>query len=352
MSEMPPSLGRRPDCRYPQSHPTARTIQAEIAAIAENRRRCTSFYLDTVEGMSNDGILSREGDDHHQGLARSHKLSDGSIYFFLSHSELDEGDQGSLSCYRYAGPTDNEHVLDTQPLTVAPMRQIVMLDERHPSDIVFLPDVNGLDAGYVFVTLEFDRHVVACYRWNPAAGLVFQGLVPQGLPADGPNFLFVDRVDNVFYLGIASFHWGWGQLLSARDRDLFPGCTEGSMDVLAFRPVGMFPFPVRGASQTKLIRDSEGDWYLLGYRSDPEGDEHGDDYVDGYRVRFSAFCITPLLFSVHIFFRPGDTGFASTGTHYVEPSGRLLISSSYRWAEDEGPADSSYVSRVDECPSS
>jgi hypothetical protein len=36
----------------------------------------------------------------------------------------------------------------------------------------------------------------------------------------------------------------------------------------------------------------------------------------------------------------------------VERSGRLLLSSSYRWAEDEGPGTSSYVSRVDECPSS
>ncbi len=52
-------------------------------------------------------------------------------------------------------------------------------------------------------------------------------------------------------------------------------------------------------------------------------DEHSADYVDVY----------------------------GAGTHYVEPSGRLLISSSYRWSEDEGPGSSSYVSRVDECPS-
>ncbi|HEX9529082.1 MAG TPA: hypothetical protein VF951_16410 [Streptosporangiaceae bacterium] len=38
-------------------------------------------------------------------------------------------------------------------------------------------------------------------------------------------------------------------------------------------------------------------------------------------------------------------------THHVEPSGRLLLGSYYRWAKDEGPGDSRYVSRVDECPS-
>ena len=91
-----------------------------------------------------------------------------------------------------------------------------MLNERHPSDVVFLPDVNRLDSGYVFLTQEFDRHVVTCYRWDPAAGLALNGDVPQGFPAEGPNFLFLDRVDNVFYLGIASDHWGWGQLLAAR----------------------------------------------------------------------------------------------------------------------------------------
>jgi hypothetical protein len=71
-----------------------------------------------------------------------------------------------------------------------------------------------------------------------------------------------------------------------------------------------------------------------------------------YGVRFNPFAITPLLFSVHVILKPGDTGFASTGTHHVESSGRLLLSSCYRRAKDEGPGDSSYVSRVDECPSS
>ena len=51
--------------------------------------------------------------------------------------------------------------------------------------------------------------------------------------------------------------------------------------------------------------------------------------------------------------KPGDTGFASTGTHHhVEPSGRLLVSSSYRWSKNERPGGAGYVSRVDELPSS
>jgi len=341
-----------PPCRYPQSHATKRNIRTELDAVAANRRHCTSFYLDTIEAMSND-LFSTEGEDHHQGLARTHRLSDGSIYFFLAHSEVDPGDQGSVSQYRYAGPTDGDHVLSTSPLTVAPMTQLLPIDEQHPSDIVFLPDVNDIDAGYLFVTEEFVNHRVTVYRWEPGHALATQGRIFQGFPVGGPNFLFVDRVGADYYLGIASNNWGWGDLFRARATALFPKCVKGALDVSAFEPAGMFPFPVLdGPSQVKLVRDGEGQWNLLAFRSDPSDDPNGDDYIDVYAVTFSPFAISYRLFSVHIFFRSGDTGFASTGTHFVERSGRLLISSSYRWAKDEGPGDSSFVSRVDECPSS
>jgi hypothetical protein len=45
-----------------------------------------------------------------------------------------------------------------------------------------------------------------------------------------------------------------------------------------------------------------------------------------------------VMFSVHVFFPAGDTGFAKTGTHYIEPSGRMLLSKwqsqSYRYGAD------------------
>jgi hypothetical protein len=345
---------RPPSCTYPQSNALAGDLESVLEALANNKDNRSSFYLDTVEGMSNDW-RSSEGEDHHQGLARTHKLSDGSIYFFLSHSEVGEGEQGSVSQYRYAGPTDLEHVLGTSPLTVAPMEERLLLDERHPSDITFLPDVNELDAGYLFVTEEFDQHSVFVYRWAPGQGFALQGQIWQGFPPGGPNFLFIDRVGDLYYFGIASSNWGWGKLLVARDRALFPECAMGSLNVSAFEPAtpeSLFPFPVQGASQNKLIRDATGQWYLLGFRSDPTDDPNGTDYIDVYGVSFSPFMISHLLFSVHVSFPAGDTGFASTGTHYVERSGRLLLSSSYRWAEDEGPRESSFVSRVDECASS
>jgi hypothetical protein len=168
-------------CVYPQSNATSLPIRSELQALAANGSSCTSLYLDTVEGMSNDWVSS-EGEDHHQGLARTHKLSDGAIYFFLSHSELDPGDKGSVSQYRYDGPTDQEHVLETSPLTVAPMAQLLPIDEQHPSDIEFLPEVNGIDAGYLFVTEEFVNRRVTVYRWEPFQDLVVQGRIFQGFP--------------------------------------------------------------------------------------------------------------------------------------------------------------------------
>jgi hypothetical protein len=349
----PIAESRRGHCRYPQSHALAGDIKDALESIAANRGDCSRFYLDTVESMSSGG------DNHHQALARTHQLSDGSIYFFLAHSDLSPfSGRGILAQFRYTGPTDQEHVLETSPLTVAPMEELLRIDDRHPSDIAFLSDVNNLDAGYLLVAKEFDKRRISIYRWAPRQELILLGQVFQGFPSvlpgdpeshGGPNFLFIDRVDHTYYLGVASSHWGWGQLLSAREDRLFPKCRQGSLDVSAFVPESMFPFPVTGGpSQTKLIRTTAGDWYLLAFRG---ADEHADDYVDVYGVRFSPFAISYLLCSVHVFFRPGDTGFVSTGTHYVEQSGRLLLSSSYRWAEDEGPGGSSYVSRVDECPS-
>lgn len=348
---------------YPQSHATASDILTDLAGVAALRDACTSFYLDTTQGMSNSDIGdigTSEGEDHHQGLACSHLLSDGSIYWFLSHSEVEQGDQGSLTQYRYDGPRDTDHVLQTSPLTVAPMAtEPLMIDERHPSDIAFLPDVNGADAGYLLVTEEDDQHVLAVYRWAPGQQLTVQGqipLAPQTFPPLGPNFLFIDRIDDRYCLGIASNNWGNGYLYWAAQDKLFPASATGGLDVTAFAPdpaATPFAFPVAdGPCQTKLIRDLTGAWSLLAFRADPNDKEDATDYVDVYPVTFAPFAIGDRIANVHISFNAGDTGFASTGTHHVEASGRLLISSSYRWAEDEGPGSSSYVSRVDECPSS
>jgi hypothetical protein len=342
-----------PARRYPQSHRLSGEIRPVIDALAANRQAYTSFYLDTVEGMSGSNLV--ESEDHHQGLARSHRLRDGSIHFFLSHSEVEPGEQGSLSWYRYGGQKQGDHIMTTSPLTVAPMKQLLMLDDRHPSDLTFLPEVDDQDAGYLFVTEEYDQHRLSVYRWSPDRGLELHGRIRQGFPSSGPNFVFIDRSGEHYYLGIASNNWGWGILHRARDCELFPSGESGRVDVAAFESLGagrFFPFPLLdGPSQCKLVRDAHEHWYLLAYRGDPDGDPTGPDYIDAYGVSFHPFRISNRLFSVHIKLPPGQTSFTNTGTHWVERSGRLLVSSSYRWSEDEGPGESSYVSRVDECPS-
>ena len=70
--------------------------------------------------------MSLGGENHFQGMARTHKLSDGSIYFFLVRSDLDSGAHGNVLQYRYAGPTDQEHVPKTSPPRFVPLLQIVL----------------------------------------------------------------------------------------------------------------------------------------------------------------------------------------------------------------------------------
>jgi hypothetical protein len=135
---------------YPQSHAIMSDPVSLLQSIAPSPAACTSIYLDTTQDESKDHLNE---ENHHQGLARTHKLSDGSVYFFLSHSTI--GGQGKLMQFRYTGPLDNEHVLTTNPLTVAPLEQKIHLLEEHPSDICFLPDIDNLDSGYLFVTEEY-----------------------------------------------------------------------------------------------------------------------------------------------------------------------------------------------------
>jgi hypothetical protein len=242
------------------------------------------------------------------------------------------------------------------------MTQMLLLKEQniiehHPSDITFLPDVNNLDSGYLFVTDEYDWKRLSIYHWEPSTKLSLLGSIPVAFAGKGPNFVFVDRVGDTYYLGLANSNWGFGILFSAHSSALFPTCEKGGMDTAAFKevtPGQAFLFAANGGpSQVKLVRDFQDNWFLLAYRSVPSDSPNGKDYVDVYQVQFVPnFSISPnSIMSVHITFKPGSTGFASTGTHYVEKSGRLLISSSYRWSNNEGPGSSAYVSRVDEIPS-
>jgi hypothetical protein len=98
------------------------------------------------------------------------------------------------------------------------MTQLLATDEQHPADIDFLPDVEGVDGGYLFVIEEVTEKRVAVYRWSPSEGIVLQDHVFQGFPgvipdqplvrADselydtrfGPDFVFVDRVGSRYYL--------------------------------------------------------------------------------------------------------------------------------------------------------
>jgi hypothetical protein len=361
--------------RFPASWPTNKPIADALSEIVANGPICASFYLDTQEYMARG---TGYGGDHAQGIARTRKLGDGSIAFFLSYSKI--GGQGSISTYRYAGPTDGDHISEqfrhTDPGAVAPQTQVQPVPDEHPADMVFLPETNGADAGYLFVTEPNIARTLQVFRWDKATGL--QNIkIPDGLfvfggifqDNQGPDFIFLDRVGDSYYLGVAGFDMKpVGLLFCAQGDELFPPGLAGQIALNAFKPVAqsditqnllglsgnLFAFPVdQDACQIKLVQDSTGEWFLLGFRENPPSETEGIDYVDVYPVTFSPFSISAPMPPVHIYFRPGDTGFSSTGTHFVDESGRLMVSSSYRWSEEESNATGAgYVSRVDELSSS
>ncbi len=99
----------------------------------------------------------------------------------------------------------------------------------------------------------------------------------------------------------------------------------------------------------RYVTNATNFWNVLVYNS-PDNDGVGDDYVHvwsitlGDTVTLTSETMVPTSF----FFPAGGTSFTNTGTHYVDRNGRILISSSERWAQDEGePFD--WESRVDEC---
>ena len=341
---------------YPQSHPIGQPIDQTLAAIAANRNQCARFYLDTKDEHSLGFMGMSKGENHAQGLARTQKLADGSIYFFLTHSVM--GGKGQLLQFKLHGPTQGDHPVETNPHTVAALIEELHLDDQHPSDLAFLPDVGGPDSGYLFVTEEYDRHLVEVFHWRAGQMLTRVGVLtpfPTGSKdrADWPKFIAVDRVGETYYLAVMNDRHM--RVYTAPQAKLFPAPQEGRINLSAFTPNPVpLPYPnFQGACQIKLVHDRAGAWSLLGFRSDPSDDPNGADYVDVYRVTFNGptMTISARASSHHIFLPSGDTGFASTGTHFVEPSGRMLLSSSYRWAKDEGPNGTSYVHRVDECPS-
>ena len=359
---------------FPQSNALAQPLADALAGFGNS---CVSFFLDTLESQSQGTCLPgtldcTEGTDHHQGLARTPKMAaDGSIYFFLSHAEVsDDDDRGNLMQFRYLGPVDNEHVAG-QGVT-APLTQILTLaDEKHPSDIDFLPDVNDQDSGYLFVAKEFGlggedgpytSHKISIYYWQPHSDFLALGDIDTGLAK--PSHILIDRIsDDYYYLVVLDNTNGIAQPYKAYYSALFPSGVQGSMNIDAFQPLPQFSFDVKKSdlgSQVQLIRDSTGKWYVLVYTGTGD-DGQGDDYVYVRDITFDGDVValgdgpggppppsgeTGLY--KHIILPAGETSFINTGGHYVDRDGQLLMFSSERWSHDRGDPYG-FETRVDEC---
>jgi len=337
---------------YPQSNALDGPLEDVLASFGS----CVSTYVDDTmaecggQDLECCGLIDFcKGEDHYQGLARTPSLHDGSFYWFLSHSGVDGGtDTGRLTVYRYPGPLDGDHAAGPG-VTAAETDRVSLADETHPSDIDFLPDVNHSESGYLFVAKEFVAKVVSVYYWQPGQPLHWiKDLVP-GLTK--PSHIAIDRYDDgYYYLVVFDTSFGNGTAFRAYETDLFPSGTPGSINLSAFEVLPYFTFtPNTLGSQVQLIRDPSS-WYLLVYDSDAD-DGNGNDFIHVHSITLgSTVSFGPEVpwSPVHFILPAGTTSFTTTGAHWVEPGGRMLVSSSDRWSQDLDNAFS-WESRVDEC---
>lgn len=324
----------------PRSWVLRQPLCDELNGLVAPDHRQDQFYLDTQRQHSN--INHDQPNSFHRGLARTHKLSDGSVYFFLTHSmaPMDRASgKGQVMVFRHEGPTEGEHV--ACPHAIARCEELIEFEDTWiVRDMQFLPDFGHPDSGYLFIQKQV---TLSLYYWQLGQRLAFLG----DLPAAKGEYVAVDRIDEDYY-----YLWSGGDVaFRAATNKLFPRHELRSMELKSFENVGSsFGFGVfdRSASQAKFVQDSTNQWWLLGFRSDHPTETDGADYVDVYELTTSPFVIKRLAYRKHVSLPHGATSFANTGTSYVERAGRLLVGSSYRWSKDEGPGDSSYVSRVDE----
>lgn len=340
--------------RYWASYALNGPIEQVLDSLARNKQSAASIHLDTAEDMKN--IAAFEGKDHHQGIARTAMFPNGNVYCFLTHSEVDHGDQGSLGVFEYSGPLDGDHFQATKPTPVAPRKvDLKLLRERHPSDLCFLPEINGHLSGYLFVAHEFEDKAVVVYRWiGEPASLTYVGALklPKDVPG-GPQFVFLDNISDHYVLGVTSGQLCW--TFTAPQEQLFPSDAPGTIALESFGTAqGPTPFHVHPhTSQVKLVRDANAVWFLLVFWGDKKGKTNSADHVSAHPISLDDKKVVTVgseWKKVHLLFPGGDTSFVSTGTHLVERSGRLLVSTTYRWSKNEG-GDAGYVSRLDELAS-
>ena len=154
-------------CRYPRSHATAEPIQVELANLAANKNLCTTIDLDTLQSQSSGG------ESHYQGLARSHKLSDGSIYWFLAHSNLNAtfGDylmfRGNISQFRYTGTHAGRPRASDGSASSCHNGAADQSVRSAPVGHRVFARLNGADAGYLFVAGKYSEYQCSICRWQP-----------------------------------------------------------------------------------------------------------------------------------------------------------------------------------------
>src|SRR5437763_1344490 len=95
---------------------------------------------------------------------------------------------------------------------IALNKDLMTFPQSNPikGDICFLSDIDNADAGYLFVTEENQMRRLAIFFWRQGEDLRQLGFITHEFTnvgeKSGPNFLFIDKYLDDYYLGIANAH--------------------------------------------------------------------------------------------------------------------------------------------------
>jgi hypothetical protein len=164
--------------------------------------------------------------------------------------------------------------------------------------MAFLPEINGADAGYLFVAEQTpiwaetptgpvvvgDTGWLGVYRWSAGEDFESWGTFGPDQLGGTPNFVFLDRFDDTYVLGVVPKYdpdKGRVDMFTADAHELFPQPVPGFMNLSAFQlasPDQPIAFPADNhACQVHIVIDVTGQHFLLAFRSDPPDKENADD---------------------------------------------------------------------------
>lgn len=247
-----------------------RTNLDMVGAIDTIDERCASAKLDTKKEHGYDK------DDHHQSIVKSNGLNGIGYNYWVTHSEMDDGEVGQL--LRFQGSkwdfaTDGL-VKSGKVLPLSSQDHLTFSEERHPSQAVWLPDVALAGSGYLFVAMETSNKI-AVWHYDGSQPYLLQDMIY--ISSFKPNIVSMHRKGDYYWLMVGRDSDSDSKYVAyvAEKSALFPNRDlPGTINIQAFTSVGNIKTlsqkefneldkPICFGQNSTLVQDGNMDYYLL-----------------------------------------------------------------------------------------